>query len=116
MSDQDGHHLDGLVLLDGEHLTCDELFSIAHGAPVRIHPTSAWQMRQNAQQVPSGPSILSRKRRWLVGPHASEMDEAEMTEAFILGHCAGVGDALPDEVVRAAIAARLNVLAKGLSG
>lgn len=105
-----------MILLDGEHLTCDELYAVALGERVQIHPTSAWQMRQNALSVPSGPSVLSRKRRWLIGPHASEMDESEMAEAFILGHCAGVGDPLPPLVVRAAIAARLNVLAKALSG
>lgn len=105
-----------MILLDGEHLTCDTLHAVAHGERVQIHPTSAWHMRQNALTVPEGPSVLHRKRLQLVGPHAADMDDAAMTEAFILGHCAGVGDPLPPLVVRAAITARLNVLAKGLSG
>ena len=105
-----------MILLDGERLTCDDLYAVALGARTQVHPTAAWRMRHNAKSVPEGPSVLSRKRRWLVGPHAAEMDEEELTEAFILGHCAGVGEPLPELVVRAAIAARLNVLAKGMSG
>lgn len=105
-----------MILLDGERLTCEELHAVALGERVQIHPNAAWQMRHNAATVPEGPSVLSRKRRWLVGPHAEDMDDAQMAEAFVLGHCAGVGDPLPTEVVRAAMAARLNVLAKGLSG
>ncbi|MFT4978278.1 MAG: histidine ammonia-lyase [Myxococcota bacterium] len=105
-----------MILLDGERLTCDELHAVAHGARVQIHPTAAWRMRQNAASIPEGPSVLSRKRRWLVGPGSAEMDEATLTESFILGHCAGVGEPLPEVAVRAAIAARLNVFAKGLSG
>ena len=105
-----------MILLDGATLTPDTLHDIAQGAPVQIHPNAAWAMRTNAQTTPQGSSILANKRRWLIGDHATGMDDAELARAFILGHCTGVGDPLPAPIVRAAIAARVNVLAQGVSG
>ncbi|MFT5687069.1 MAG: histidine ammonia-lyase, partial [Myxococcota bacterium] len=105
-----------MILLDGETLTPDLLHEIALGARVQIHPNAAYAMRANALTTPAGTSILAKKRRWLIGEHAEGMDDDALAREFILGHCAGVGDPLPDLVVRAAIAARINVLASGVSG
>ncbi|MEL6348635.1 MAG: aromatic amino acid lyase [Myxococcota bacterium] len=106
-----------MILLDGEHLTCADLHAIAHGSRTQIHPTAAWKMRQNALSIPAGPSVLARKRQWLVGGHAQSLeDDALLARAFIIDHCAGVGDPLPRLMVRAATAARVNVLACGVSG
>ncbi|MDG1480745.1 MAG: aromatic amino acid lyase [Myxococcota bacterium] len=105
-----------MILLDGETLTPDLLHEIALGARVQIHPNNAWMMRSNAETTPAGSSILAKKRRWLIGDHAEGMDDDALARAFIVGHCTGVGDPLPDTVVRAAIAARVNVLAQGASG
>ena len=105
-----------MILLDGQTLNCNTLYEIALGARVQIHPNAAWAMRQNALTTPEGASILASKRRWLIGDHAEGMDDDALAKAFIIGHCAGVGDPLPALVVRAAIAARVNVLAQGVSG
>ena len=59
-------------------------------------------------------SVLVQKRRFLVGE--GDFPESDLVNAFILGHCAGVGDPLPVPVVRALIVCRANVLAAGFSG
>jgi histidine ammonia-lyase len=105
-----------MILLDGATLTPDLLHEIALGSRVQIHPNSAWAMRVNAESTPEGSNILAKKRRWLIGDHADGMADNDLAKAFILGHCTGVGDPLPAAVVRAAIAARVNVFAQGISG
>ena len=40
----------------------------------------------------------------------------ELSKYMVYSHASGYGEALPEEVVRATIATRLNVLAKGISG
>lgn len=105
-----------MIELNGHDLTCEDLHRVAHGAPVRLSPAAAAAMATNAASIPPGPSVLQRKRQWLVGEIAEGMGDDELCRAFILGHCAGVGDPFPETVVRAAIAARANVLATGLCG
>ena len=41
---------------------------------------------------------------------------AELQRRLVLSHCAGVGDALPDRVVRLALILKVNALARGHSG
>ena len=105
-----------MILLDGESLSCRQLHDIAHGAPVQVHPTSAWQMKQNSMTAPEENSILQDKRSLLIGPNSNPSSSDDLARAFILGHCAGVGDPLPAPLVRAAMAARVNVLATGCTG
>ena len=104
------------VILRGEGLTCADLHAVAHGAPVLLAPEAATRMAEGFARVPPGPTVLERKRRWLVGDHAQDMAPDELARAFIEGHCAGVGDPLPVPIVRAAMAARAQVLARGHSG
>ena len=99
-------------LIDGTNLTCDTLHRIAHGEPCSIANSSLCKMEQNALHTPS--AILESKRAWLLG---EEQEHSEnLKKEFILGHCAGVGELLPKSYVRAAMAARANVLASGFTG
>jgi len=91
-------------------LALEDLIAVAHGAPVEVDPAARAALRGW-----DGP-VLRDKRQWLVGAHAAAHPEADLPRLFILGHCAGVGAPLPREVVRAAIAARAQVLLQGCSG
>lgn len=98
------------VVLSGGPLRCEALLAIAHGAPVVADPAALSALRG------WDGAVLQQKRQWLVGAHADQLHSDALPAAFILGHCAGVGDPLPREVVRAAMAARANVLLHGVSG
>ena len=98
------------VVLSGGALRCEDLLAIAHGAPVEADAAALAALRGW-----DGP-VLQQKRQWLVGAHADQLASGDLPAAFILGHCAGVGDPLPAVAVRAAMAARANVLLHGVSG
>lgn len=100
----------------GRRLTCADLHAIAHGASVHLDPAAQAAMARNFAATPPGPSPLQRKARWLVGEHARDLSPEDLPRAFLLGHCAGVGDPLPVPVVRATMAARVQVLARAESG
>ncbi len=108
--------LDG-ICLDGRSLRPEDLERIALGARVEAAPAALAAMSANvARQPAEAASVLERKRRWLVGPARPSGDDAGLVRAFILGHCAGVGEPLHPELVRAAMAARANVLLQAVSG
>lgn len=105
-----------MVVIDGHRLTAAALHRIAHGEAATLSEEAAQRMAENAARAPSGESVLERKRRWLIGEHAAGLSPDELCRAFIVGHCAGVGEPFPPEIVRAILAARANVLAGGLTG
>ena len=98
--------------IDGTSLTCNILHRIAHGESCSIADTSIQKMEKNALHTPS--TILESKRAWLLGEEQTQSEN--LKKEFILGHCAGVGELLPKPYVRAAMAARVNVLASGWTG
>ncbi len=104
------------VAIDGQTLTTADIHAIAHGEHVTLSDEARDRMSINVDSMPPGPSILEEKRHWLVGGFASELTADELCRTFILGHCAGVGDPLPREMVRATMAARANVLATATTG
>lgn len=99
-------------IIDGSHLTCDILHRIAHGESCSLSKKSIQKMENNALHTPS--TILESKRAWLLGEESTQ--RSDLKKEFILGHCAGVGDLFPTTYVRAAMAARINVLASGYTG
>ena len=103
-----------MILIRGRDLTSTQLVEIAHGAQVELCSQARERMDKNHGSIPRNTKILEQKHRWILGddPH----DTTNIAREFILAHCAGVGDPLPVEVVRAAMAARCNVLAQGHSG
>lgn len=100
--------------IDGHHLTVDGLARIAAGAPATLDPEARARMVAAARLATEhgADDVLRRKWTWLGGGRSPD----GVVRAFIEGHCSGVGDPLPREEVRALIAARCNVLARGPSG
>lgn len=94
-------------------ITCEDIWNIAYGAPISIDNQRMAEMDRNAQAAAHIP-ILAAKQHWLTGnPEATDQN---LAEGFILGHCAGVGEPFSKEIVRAATAARIQVLSTGVSG
>jgi histidine ammonia-lyase len=104
------------IALDGRGVTAADLHAVAHGATVRLDADARARMEANVASMPEGPSILEEKRHWLVGGFAAELSADELCKTFIIGHCAGVGELLPEAMVRATMAARANVLATATTG
>ncbi len=103
--------------IDGGSLTCAPLAAVAAGAPVALDEAARARMEESAAwyRAQGIPNVLRAKWSILVGGAAPE-DDARLIRDFVLGHCAGVGDPLPPEAVRATMLARANVLATGASG
>ena len=103
-----------MITIDGTNLSTAELLRIANGEKVQLSAVASQKMDKNHGSIPTNIDILSQKRRWMLGESANASEFS--TQDFILAHCAGVGELLSDQVVRAAMAARCNVLAQGHSG
>ncbi len=101
------------VVLDGRRLTPRQVQDVARGASVSIDPAALQRMAESAAMFPR--SIIREKWSLLVGGEAPA-ESAAAIRTFIQGHCAGVGEPLPTEVVRALMCVRANVLATGLTG
>lgn len=102
-----------MIVLDGRHLTPHDVAAVARGARVQLDPAAAARMRASAAHV-SG-TIIREKWSQLVGGEPPDDSEAAI-RTFVTGHCAGVGDPLPVEQVRAMMVCRAGVLAGGLTG
>ena len=94
--------------------TCEMLWAVAQGAQVSLKNTIIPSMDANAKLIPEESQILVSKRHWLTGDPSQSSDN--LAQGFILGHCAGVGTPFSDEIVRAAIFARVKVLSSGHTG
>ncbi len=107
------------VLLDGRSLTLDQVQAVAaEGASVKLAPSARDAMEASVQYLATEGDIhvLRSKWRWLVGEAAPPLDAATAVRVFVEGHCAGVGEPLAHDEVRALMLARANVLAAGWSG
>src|SRR5262245_29360377 len=113
----------GVILLDGESFTLDDLVAVAYGdeqlalsdaarervRAARIVVDEAADLDTPAYGINTGFGNFANVRI----PHDSL---AELQVNLLRSHAAGVGDPLPVAVVRATMALRANVLAKGFSG
>ncbi|MFZ5482579.1 MAG: HAL/PAL/TAL family ammonia-lyase [Myxococcota bacterium] len=102
-----------IVVIDGTVLTPAHVAAVAHGAKVVLSGEARQRMARSAAAYAALPSVLEQKRKFLVGEAPASGD---LVGAFVLGHCAGVGDPLPIPLVRALMVCRANVLALGYSG
>src|SRR5687768_6765433 len=112
-----------MIYLDGNSLTLDELVAIANDfTPVSLTESARAQVRAARAVVDEFASRDTPTYGINTGfgsfaevkiPHDSL---AELQVNLLRSHAAGVGEPLPVHVVRAAIALRINVLAKGFSG
>src|SRR5215468_9626034 len=112
-----------MILLDGSSLTLPDLFAIAYEhAPVDVSPAARARVqaaRALVDQRASGdtPAYGINTGFGSLSEVRIPRDELQALQLnLIRSHAAGVGDPLPVPVVRATMALRANVLAKGYSG
>jgi histidine ammonia-lyase len=112
-----------MILLDGASLTIDQLIAIADGGePVAIADEARERVRRSravvdrvargdapAYGINTGFGSFADVK---IAPDALE----ELQLNLLRSHAAGLGDPLPVRAVRATMALRANVLAKGFSG
>ena len=112
-----------MILLDGHSLTLDDLIAVAHDfAPVGLHDAARARVRSARAVVdefahhddPTYGINTGFGSFAEVKIPAASLSELQVN--LLRSHAAGVGDPLPVAVVRATMALRANVLAKGYSG
>src|SRR5262245_50475631 len=112
-----------MIELDGHSLTLDRLVAIAYtNAPVALSAAARERVRA-AREVVDEFAEHDTPTYGINTGFGSFADVRIPTESFgelqvnlLRSHAAGVGDPLPIPVVRATMALRANVLAKGFSG
>jgi histidine ammonia-lyase len=111
------------ILLDGSSLTIDELLAIADERhPVALAPEAAARVDASRavvdlQALGDTPVYGIKTGFGALAETAIPREALGALQVNLLrSHAAGVGDALPVRAVRAAMALRANVLAKGYSG
>ncbi len=110
--------------LDGNHLTIGETCAIARErisdvslAPAAYHRMAASRALVDRLAAGDAPIYAVNTGVGLLADvRIPPADLERLQRNVIRSHCAGVGDPLPREVVRAMMLIRANVLAKGLSG
>jgi histidine ammonia-lyase len=111
------------VVLDGNSLSIEQLCSVARkGAKVSVSPEARVKVQRSRdvieRGVAEGAAIygvttgIGEFARIRISPEQS----AELQRRIVYSHSAGTGDPQPGDVVRAAMVARANTLAKGYSG
>jgi histidine ammonia-lyase len=111
------------IILDGNRLTPEQVVEVARkGASAVLAGSAVRRMRRARGWV----ERAVRDRAIVYGVTTgfgafqnvfiSEGQSRELQRNLILSHCAGVGDPLPGDVVRAMMLLRANALAKGFSG
>ncbi len=111
------------VVLDGKNLTIENLVQVARERE-RVELAPAARERINRCRGFVEEKIAARAVMYGITTGIGELSEViltpEQTRQFqrylVYSHSAGCGEPLPEEVVRAAICSRINVLANGKSG
>ena len=112
-----------MILLDGSSLTIDQLLAIAdRGEPVGLAPDAAARVRAARavvdRKAPGDEPVYGINTGF--GSFAEVKIAPDALDALqvnlLRSHAAGLGEPLPVRAVRATMALRANVLAKGYSG
>ena len=109
------------VLIDGS-ITPSEVVAIGAGAEIELTEAAISRITESRQRLEGllsgGEPIYGVNTGFgaLAGEKVSEEYLTELQVNLLRSHAAGVGAALPDEIVRGAIAIRLSSLALGHSG
>lgn len=112
-----------MITINGHSLSLQDVKAVARdNAPVSLSSLAIDQIQESHRHlqcilsadqpvygINTGFGVFSERRI----PHE---DVERLSRNLILSHAVGVGDPLPDEVVRAAMLVRANTLAKGFSG
>jgi histidine ammonia-lyase len=110
------------VVIDGNSLTIDDVYAVAHGATVALAPASIGRMRATRRVVDA---LVERNEvAYGVTTGFGKLSDiaiprdrlAELQVNLVRSHAAGVGPLMSEREVRALMLLRANVLAKGYSG
>lgn len=110
------------ILLDGSSLTLDRIVAIADGAEVALAPAAAARVdaaRAIVDRMADGEAAVYGVNTGfgsLAEVRIPREALGELQVNLLRSHASGVGDPLPARAVRATMALRANVLAKGHSG
>jgi histidine ammonia-lyase len=110
------------VALDGDTLTLEQMLAIADGAPVMLAEAAreriASARRFVEQIVARGDGVYGINTGFgaLADVRIAPDELRQLQLNLVRSHACGVGEALPDQAVRAMMALRANVLARGYSG
>ncbi len=111
------------IILDGKSLTVEKLVQIARfGEKVELAPESLERIKACRAMLEE--KIKAREIMYGINTGIGEFSEVVLTDEqvkefqryLIYNHAAGIGEPMPIEYVRGAIASRINVHAKGHSG
>jgi histidine ammonia-lyase len=111
------------IVLDGSGLTVEKLVRIArHGEKVELAPAALERIKACRAMLEE--KIQAHEIMYGVNTGIGEFSEVVLTDEqvqqfqryLIYNHAAGIGDPVPIEYVRGAIAGRINVHAHGKSG
>ena len=111
-----------MITLDGHSLTLDALVAIAHGESIELSSAARQRIVTSRRVVDEFADHDAPTYGINTGfgnfaevriPHDSL---SELQVNLLRSHAAGVGEPLPVPVVKATMALRVNVLAKGFSG
>src|SRR5918994_7422314 len=109
--------------LTGRDLTIDNVTEVARGRrPVELAPEAVARMRASRSVIErllaDGAVVYGVTTGFgdLADVRIDPSQTAELQRNLVRSHAAGVGDPLPDDVVRAMLLLRANALAVGLSG
>jgi histidine ammonia-lyase len=111
------------VFVDGENLALEQVLAVARrGVPVELHTSGRAKLLKSREVIEN---ILAQEKV-VYGVTTgfgrfsdvliSREDSDTLQKNIIMSHACGVGDPLPQEVVRAMMLLRANSLAKGYSG
>ena len=111
------------IVLDGRSLTIERLAVIARdNEPVALDPAALERIERCREMLEE--KLAAREIMYGTNTGIGEFSEVvlrdeqveEFQRSLIYNHAAGIGEPAPQEVVRAAMASRVNVLARGHSG
>lgn len=111
------------IVLDGNSLTVEKLVQIArYGEKLELSPDALNRIKACRAMIEE--KIKAREIMYGINTGIGEFSEVVLTDEqvqefqkyLIYNHAAGIGEPMPIEFVRGAIASRINVHAKGYSG
>lgn len=111
------------IVLDGSSLTIEKLVAIARfNEPVQLAPAALERIKICRTMLEE--KLAAKETMYGINTGIGEFSETKLTDAqvkdfqkyLIYNHAAGIGEPMPAEHVRAAMAGRINVHAHGNSG
>jgi histidine ammonia-lyase len=114
------------IVLDGQSLTFDQVYSVAYGAPGELRVSLSQHAKERVQRCADAVQTLLDRGEIAYGITTgfgafkdkliSPDDAALLQKNIVLSHAVGVGDAFDTATVRAIMLIRANTLARGFSG